>query len=110
MRNLSFVFLGPSANRTVTVMVGAKDVAHSLVSLPYSRDINDKPAFEQRHRTASEFQEMICRQFDVLYREGEEPGQVMAIAIHPYLTNSIKPARALLCRPNFQEAHGFHLP
>jgi allantoinase len=29
---------------------------------------------------------MICRQFDVLYREGAESGRVMAIAIHPYLT------------------------
>ena len=58
----------------------------NLVSLPYSHDINDKPAFEQMHRTAAEFQEMICRQFDVLYREGEESGRVMAIAIHPYLT------------------------
>jgi hypothetical protein len=29
---------------------------------------------------------MICRQFDVLYREGAQSGRVMAIAIHPYLT------------------------
>jgi allantoinase len=29
---------------------------------------------------------MICRQFDVLYREGKDSGRVMAIAIHPYLT------------------------
>ena len=36
--------------------------------------------------TADEFREMICRQFDVLYREGAESGRVMAIALHPYLT------------------------
>ncbi len=30
--------------------------------------------------------DMICRQFDVLYREGAESGRVMAIALHPYLT------------------------
>jgi len=29
---------------------------------------------------------MICRQFDVLYREGAQSARVMAIAIHPYLT------------------------
>ena len=58
----------------------------SLVSVPYSHEINDKPAFERFHRTADEFREMICRQFDVLYREGAESGRVMAIAIHPYLT------------------------
>ena len=29
---------------------------------------------------------MICRQFDVLYREGAQSGRVMAICLHPYLT------------------------
>jgi len=58
----------------------------SLVSMPYSRDINDKAAFEHDKRTAAEFQDMICRQFDVLYREGEESARVMSIAVHPYLT------------------------
>jgi peptidoglycan/xylan/chitin deacetylase (PgdA/CDA1 family) len=62
------------------------DGGRTLVSVPYSHEINDKPAFEKFHRTADEFREMICRQFDVLYREGAESGRVMAIAIHPYLT------------------------
>jgi peptidoglycan/xylan/chitin deacetylase (PgdA/CDA1 family) len=57
-----------------------------LVAMPYSHEINDKPAFEKFHRTADEFKDMICRQFDVLYREGAESGRVMAIALHPYLT------------------------
>lgn len=57
-----------------------------LVAMPYSHEINDKPAFEKFHRTADEFRDMICRQFDVLYREGAASGRVMAIAIHPYLT------------------------
>jgi allantoinase len=58
----------------------------NLVAMPYSHEINDKPVFERQHRTAAEFQEMICRHFDVLYREGARSGRVMAIAIHPYLT------------------------
>jgi peptidoglycan/xylan/chitin deacetylase (PgdA/CDA1 family) len=57
-----------------------------LVSVPYSYDINDKPAFERQLRTAEEFAEMIRRQFDVLYEEGAESGRVMGIALHPYLT------------------------
>ena len=57
-----------------------------LVSVPYSYDINDKQAFERDHRTPAEFQDMICRQFDTLYEEGEESGRVMAIVVHPYLT------------------------
>jgi allantoinase len=57
-----------------------------LVSVPYSYEINDKPAFEKQMRTAREFDEMIRRQFDVLYAEGAESGRVMAIALHPYIT------------------------
>ena len=59
------------------------DGGRQLVAMPYSHEINDKPAFEKFHRTADEFREMICRQFDVLYREGAESGRVMAIALHP---------------------------
>jgi peptidoglycan/xylan/chitin deacetylase (PgdA/CDA1 family) len=58
----------------------------TILSVPYSHEINDKPAFEGHHRTAAEFQDMICRQFDTLYREGAESGRVMAICLHPYLT------------------------
>lgn len=56
-----------------------------LVSLPYSLEINDKPAFEVHHRTAREFDTMIRHQFDVFYREGASSGRVMAIALHPYI-------------------------
>lgn len=62
------------------------DGGRKIIAMPYSHEINDKPAFEKFHRTAAEFKEMICRQFDVLYREGAETGMVMAIALHPYLT------------------------
>jgi peptidoglycan/xylan/chitin deacetylase (PgdA/CDA1 family) len=56
-----------------------------LVSVPYSYEINDKPAFESQHRTPEEFEAMIRRQFDVLYREGASSGRVMAICLHPYI-------------------------
>ncbi len=75
-----------------------------LVAMPYSHEINDKPAFERQHCTADEFRKMICRQFDVLYREGAESGRVMAIAIHPYLTgvphriDAFDAALAHICR------------
>jgi allantoinase len=75
-----------------------------LVSVPYSHDINDKPAFERMNLTAPEFQDMICRQFDTLYEEGAESGRVMAIALHPYLTGvphrigALDAALAYICR------------
>jgi hypothetical protein len=36
--------------------------------------------------TPNEFTAMLCRTFDVLYRESESSGRVMAIALHPYIT------------------------
>jgi allantoinase len=58
----------------------------TILSVPYSTEINDKPAFEEHHFTADEFGQMIRKQFDVLYHEGAQSGRVMAIALHPYLT------------------------
>ena len=58
----------------------------SLISVPYSTELNDKPVFENKKWTGEQFGEMIRRQFDVLYREGADSGRVMAIALHPYLT------------------------
>jgi peptidoglycan/xylan/chitin deacetylase (PgdA/CDA1 family) len=62
------------------------DGGRRIVSLPYAWYINDKPVYENEHHTADEFREMICRQFDTLYREGVTSGRVMAIALHPYLS------------------------
>lgn len=56
-----------------------------LCSIPYSTELNDKVAIEYHHVVPEEFDRMCRRQFDVLYREGERSGRVMAIAIHPYL-------------------------
>jgi allantoinase len=58
----------------------------TMVSVPYSYDINDKQAFESAHMRPADFQDAICRQFDTLYREGASSGRVMHIALHPYLT------------------------
>ena len=84
-----------------------------ILSVPYSHEINDKPVFERAHRTADEFREMICRQFDVLYREGAQSGRVMAIALHPYLTgvphriDALDAALAYICRhPRVWKATG----
>jgi peptidoglycan/xylan/chitin deacetylase (PgdA/CDA1 family) len=56
-----------------------------LCSIPYSAEINDKVAIEYHHVTPEEFERMIRRQSEVLYREGERSGRVMAIALHPYI-------------------------
>ena len=80
------------------------DGGRSITAMPYSHEINDKPAIERQHRSAAEFKEMICRQFDVLYREGAETGMVMAIAVHPYIIgvphriDAFDEALAYICR------------
>ncbi len=75
-----------------------------LVSVPYSTEINDKPAFESFYRTPDQFGDMIRCQFDVLYRESVESARVMAIALHPYITgrpyriDALDDALAYICR------------
>lgn len=57
----------------------------SIVSLPYSIELNDMPLFNVPNFMPRDFLEMIRDQFDVLYREGAENGRVMGIALHPFL-------------------------
>jgi peptidoglycan/xylan/chitin deacetylase (PgdA/CDA1 family) len=57
-----------------------------LVSLPYSVQTNDVPAYFDFKASVPEFEQTLRRQFDVLYREGERSGRVMAIAVHPFVT------------------------
>lgn len=57
-----------------------------LVGVPYTFELNDKPAYERMGRTAEEFEGTIRRQFDVLYAESATSSNVMAIALHPYLS------------------------
>ncbi len=57
-----------------------------LHTIPYSSEINDKPAYEDKRVTPQEFGRMIRDQFDTLYREGQHSGRVMAICLHPYLS------------------------
>jgi allantoinase len=57
-----------------------------LVSLPYSVQTNDVPAYFEMKVSVPEFEAMLRRQFDTLYREGETIPRVMAIAVHPFIT------------------------
>jgi allantoinase len=65
-----------------------------LVSVPYSIELNDVPVF-LNHTDVADFVLMAKAQFDTLYREGEESGRVMCLAIHPYLMGTPQRARYL---------------
>jgi peptidoglycan/xylan/chitin deacetylase (PgdA/CDA1 family) len=57
----------------------------TLVSVPYSYELNDAAAIVRAKNTPNEFERMIKDQFDVLYAEGEKSARVMAIALHPFI-------------------------
>lgn len=59
-----------------------------LVAVQYAHELNDLPVFLRQMRTPQEFRDMICRTFDVLFREAEkaDTAKVMAIALHPFIT------------------------
>jgi peptidoglycan/xylan/chitin deacetylase (PgdA/CDA1 family) len=57
-----------------------------MVSLPYSVQTNDVPAYFDFKCSVPEFERTLKAQFDVLYREGERSARVMAIAVHPFVT------------------------
>jgi peptidoglycan/xylan/chitin deacetylase (PgdA/CDA1 family) len=59
--------------------------AGSILSMPYSVELNDIPNFLARNRTGEEFARQICDQFDVLYEDGAKTGRVMSICLHPFL-------------------------
>ena len=57
-----------------------------MVSIPYSVQTNDVPAYFDMKCSVPEFERMLKDQFNVLWREGANSGRVMAIAVHPFVT------------------------
>ena len=57
----------------------------SMISMPYSSELNDIPALLSLHQSPERFGQMICDQFDVLYEDGAKTGRVMSICLHPFL-------------------------
>jgi hypothetical protein len=58
----------------------------SLVTLPYTLELNDIAMMVVQHHAASEFVTRCMDTFERLHREGRERAKVMAIAVHPYIT------------------------
>ncbi len=58
----------------------------SIVSVPYTVELNDVVIAAVQHQAADELLRRGRDQFDQLYKEGASIPRVMAISIHPYLT------------------------
>jgi peptidoglycan/xylan/chitin deacetylase (PgdA/CDA1 family) len=56
-----------------------------LVSVPYSLEMNDVIVYNVNQVSPRRYGDIIRRQFDRLYQEGEHSGTVMCIPLHPYL-------------------------
>ena len=57
----------------------------SMISMPYSSEMNDIPACSSTTRARNTSAGMIRDQFDVLYEDGAKTGRVMSICLHPFL-------------------------
>ena len=60
----------------------------SLVSIPYTLELNDIPIYAVQHHRSPEIFERTRDQFDTLYQEAAEGARVMAISTHPYITGA----------------------
>jgi peptidoglycan/xylan/chitin deacetylase (PgdA/CDA1 family) len=56
-----------------------------LISLPYTRELNDSVLFNAPSLEADYFAQICKDQFDAMYEEGVETGQVMCVSLHPFL-------------------------
>src|SRR5207248_9739713 len=72
-----------------------KVASGSLVSVPYSAEVNDIPAFALHGWTGDEFAQAVIDQFDQLYEEGAESLRALGIGLHPFLAGQAFRARPL---------------
>ena len=56
-----------------------------MLVVPYDQGLNDIRVFMRGNHTPAEYCQMLCDQFDTLYREGEKSGRVMGIPLHPFV-------------------------
>jgi peptidoglycan/xylan/chitin deacetylase (PgdA/CDA1 family) len=58
----------------------------TVVSMPYSVELNDIPMMMVQHHSSQEFLNRSMDYFERVYEESKERAKVMAIAVHPYIS------------------------
>lgn len=76
----------------------------SLISVPYTLELNDIPAIMNIGVTGEAFGDMIVDQFDVLYEEGASNARIMPICLHTFLVG--QPFRAKHLKRAFHHIAG----
>ncbi|HCU90267.1 MAG TPA: polysaccharide deacetylase [Gammaproteobacteria bacterium] len=65
----------------------------NLISVPYTLELNDFPAFLNIGVSAKDFGDMIIDHFDVLYEEGAANARCMPICLHTFLVGQPNKAK-----------------
>ncbi len=58
----------------------------SLVTMPYTLELNDIAMMVVQHHAAKEWEPRCMDYYERLYKEGRDRAKVMAIAVHPYIS------------------------
>lgn len=58
-----------------------------LISVPYSIEVNDITLFVGRNLSGPEYERIVADQLDQLLEDGETTGRVMALPLHPFISN-----------------------
>jgi allantoinase len=58
-----------------------------MISVPYSIEINDISMCLDKSQSGADFCQMIIDQFDQLYKDSAQSGRVMALCLHPFVSN-----------------------
>jgi peptidoglycan/xylan/chitin deacetylase (PgdA/CDA1 family) len=61
--------------------------APGLISVPYSIEASDITMCVGKSISGDDFCQMIIDQFDQLYKDSENSGRVMALCLHPFVSN-----------------------
>jgi peptidoglycan/xylan/chitin deacetylase (PgdA/CDA1 family) len=64
---------------------GMKVGGRTIFSIPYTLEASDSCQCYNQKATADQFERVLTRQFDWLYRESEHTPRVMAISLHPFI-------------------------
>lgn len=59
--------------------------AGSLLSVPYSSEVNDIPIFHVHHGSGEDFERAVIDQVEVLAGEGAESARILGVGVHPFL-------------------------
>jgi len=68
------------------VAMRVKTGTGTLLTMPYTLELNDVPTVLGKGASAEVFGQMIRDQFDVLYEEGLQRPRIMSISLHPFIS------------------------